>query len=145
MSTPGPSRVELFLDFRPLGQGLHDPQYNPSVHQIFLPPLRDAEQKPVARVHTAGNYSESSQSLDGATIKASTVENNSYWVAYRVPWSKVQAEGRPGEMIGFDVAVNGSNGNKKQPGTKSQLILFGTTMNYRNASGFATAILAKKK
>ena len=143
MDQPGPTRIELFFDFRRPCQGLHHPQYNLRVHQIFLPPLGHAEQHPIARVHTGGDYATPAPSLTGAGLRASTVQENRYWVAYRLAWDLIPLQGRPGETFGFDVALNGGNGDQDNPQTKSQLVLFGTMMNYRNASAFAAAILAE--
>ena len=145
MESPGPTRVELFFDFRTSENGLGTSLYDERVHQVLVPPIASTEEKPIARIHSAGDISQSSPFLPDATIKASEVKNGNYWIAYRVPWKNMGLECKPGLRIGFDVAINGGFGNDRQTGTKSQLILFGVVSNYCNASGFATAILANGK
>ena len=52
----------------------------------------------------------------------------------RIPWRAVTPDGRKPEKFGFDFGLNGAYPDK--PGRKTQLMLYGTPLNFRNAADF---------
>ncbi len=123
------SAIELFFDFRPREDGLGRANYGPGVYQILI--LPEAEGQP-ARFHCA-------QAPDlmerGVTLESKKLSPTDYSVTVRIPWRSVKLEQVP-PVFGFDIGLNGSFPEKA--GRKTQLMLYGTTANFRNASYFGT-------
>lgn len=128
------SIVELFFDFREPGKGLGNGVYGRQTFQVLLKPILGPEVTDVAVW---------SPQLDTMQVPAYSQYDKAthrYWVAMRLPWSVVPdlrsriKEMTHGGLIGFDLAINAAPSDG--PGRKTQMILFGTAANARNASAF---------
>jgi hypothetical protein len=128
------SVVELFFDFREPGKGLGDGVYGRQTFQVLLKPILGPE------VTDAAVWSPQLDKLHASAYSQYDKASGRYWVAMRLPWSVVPGVGNRDKaitkegLIGFDLAINAAPAGG--PGRKTQMILFGTAANARNASAF---------
>ena len=123
------SSVELFFDFRTPERGLGNPNYGKNVYQFLLTPALSENEReiplysPQLANGESGGVRAWSQRLDGG-----------YRLRLEVPWQLAGAR-RP-ESFGFDLGINGAFAQGKEVRRKTQLMLFGTAENARNAAAF---------
>ena len=126
--------LEFFLDCRPLNQGLGNSRYDRNVHQLVIKPA-------LAKGQTMAVWKASAPSADlpGKQVAGGPLAPDRYWVALRIPWRDLGLTFSPGQAIGFDLGVDGADetGSKR----KSQLMLFGSAANNRDASRFGLGFL----
>jgi len=130
------SCVEFFFDFRSADAGLGNVNYDSNVHQVVVRPVIKAGQKPAV-----WHASASSAALPNLSVKGGSLDADNYWLILRIAWSDIGRSFEPGMRMGFDVGVNGSHPG--EGGRKSQIVLFGTSNNYSDASRFGAGILDK--
>lgn len=118
------SSIEVFLDQRTAGAGLGSSSYGKGVTQLLINPAPDA-QPPVFQA------TENFGVLEGIESTGGNLPDGKYWVALRIP---LQSSGSP---FGLDIGINGPP--KEGKGRKSQLMLFGSSNNNKDASQFGVA------
>jgi hypothetical protein len=129
----GGSCVELFFDFRSTDAGLGTPPYSRDVYQLIIrPPLDDKQTVATWKPSVA------SHDLPGLTAAGGRIDMTHYWIAVKLPWKDLGVMPGAGTLVGFDVGVDGA---KPDGGRKSQMMLFGTPGNNRDASGFGIGVL----
>ncbi len=132
LRTPSPwpgangSAVELFFDFRPEQGGLGEVNYAPGVSQFLL---RPAIGNAPAAFHSAQLPDAAER---GVKLECKSLDKG-YLLTFTLPWRAVGLDKAP-SLFGFDLGINGSYPDKTA--RKTQLMLFGTTMNFRNAADF---------
>lgn len=125
------SCLELFLDFRRPGEGLGSVSYGDGVYQFLAHP------------ETGGVKPElhSPQMADaekrGVELFSAPAGKEGYVLTLRIPWKAVTEEGRAPETFGFDLGLNGPYPDRA--GRKTQLMLYGTPLNFRSAADFGRA------
>ncbi|HAI13499.1 MAG TPA: hypothetical protein DCM28_17460 [Phycisphaerales bacterium] len=122
------SVVELFFDMRQPGEGLSDPQYGRQTFQVLVKPTLQAT------VTQAPAWSPQLGEMNIQSISQYDAKTKRYWLAMRLPWSKVPGGVKQGQTFGFDVAINAAPAGG--PGRKTQMILFGTASNAKSAADF---------
>lgn len=122
------SVVELFFDFRKPGDGLSEPLYGPQTFQVLVKPSLEES------VTAAPAWSPQLGEMKIQSVSQYDPKTRRYWIAMRLPWAKVPGRPSVGDTFGFDVAVNAAPADG--PGRKTQMILFGTASNAKNASDF---------
>jgi hypothetical protein len=128
------SYVEFFFDFRAADGGLGELSYDSDVHQIVVWPAIKAGQNP-AVWHASG----SSSPLLNLSVGGVSLDADNYWLILRIPASDIGRSLKTGMQMGFDVGINGPY--PQESGRKSQLMMFGTSSNYSDASRFGDALL----
>jgi hypothetical protein len=130
------SAIELFLDTRPADKGLGSPSYSKQVWQLVIRPSLQAGQ-PTA----IWKASSASPDLPGLRVDGGPSDVGHYWVAVQIPLADLGISSpRP---IGFDIGIDGAR--EETGGRKSQIMLFGTANNNRDASRFALGFLPTKE
>lgn len=126
----GGSCAEFFFDFRTPEQGQGTSAYTSSVHQIIVRPALKADEPP--DVWRASSVSKA-MSLK---VESGALSEKRYWIAITIPLRDVGITS--GASIGFDLGIDGA---KPEGGRKSQLILYGTALNNRDASRFGIGFI----
>lgn len=126
----GGSCIELFLDLRSLAGGLGSARYDRDVAQILIKPALLAGETTAIWVPPFN----SDPKFEAIATAGGPLGDKSYWLGVFVPWSLANAKGTPPEAIGLDVGIDGPPA--AGPGRKSQIMLFGTGANNRDAAGF---------
>lgn len=121
------SGAELFFDFRRPGGGLGNANYASGVYQFLLRPGIAGAAPALYSPQMADPQKNGVEIRSGETGKG-------YFAAVRIPWRAVTPDGRKPEKFGFDFGLNGAYPDK--PGRKTQLMLYGTPLNFRNAADF---------
>lgn len=121
------SGAELFFDFRRPDGGLGNANYAPGVYQFLLRPGIAGAAPALYSPQMADPQKNGVEIRSGETGKG-------YFAAVRIPWRAVTPDGRKPEKFGFDFGLNGAYPDK--PGRKTQLMLYGTPLNFRNAADF---------
>lgn len=95
----------------------------------------------VARLNvpTHSHASDSSAKLPNLSFESGHLNEKTYWVGLRIPWSDAGQVYKPGMRLGFDVGVDGPNPGPT--GRKTQMVMFGTDVNYIEASEFGIGII----
>jgi hypothetical protein len=127
------SSVELFVDLRSSDKGLGSSRYGDHVYQFVIRPSVQPGEVQKIWCPQADDIEQSGVVLSGGYLSPT-----SYWTGVAIPW-RLTGLDKPPATIGFDFGVNGSWPDKK--GRKSQLMLFGTATNSRDASAFGSAHL----
>lgn len=128
------SCVELFFDFRPASKRAQGGGYEPGVHQIILKPALEKDQS--VEIWDA---SSKVGTLDGLQAEGGRIDDRHYWVALSIPWASTGMSAKAGESFGFDVGIDGPDANG--PLRKSQLMLYGTSINNSDTSSFGNMSL----
>jgi hypothetical protein len=125
--------VELFVDLRPSDKGLGGSRYGDNVYQFVIrPPVLPGEAQKI----WCPQKDDVEQA--GVILSGGRLGPTGYWTGVAIPW-RLAGLDKPPRSIGFDFGVNGSWPDKT--GRKSQLMLFGTATNSRDASAFGSARL----
>jgi hypothetical protein len=124
------SSVEIFLDRRPADAGLGSPTYGKGVSQLVVNAPGTAELwEPTAKLGM----------LEGVEVAGAGLEKGKYWIALRIPRSP-RTDASP-ESFGFDIGINGPPA--RGDGRKTQIMLFGTATNNKDASAFGLGTIPK--
>ena len=95
----------------------------------------------VARLNvpTHSHASDSSAKLPNLSFESAHLDEKAYWAGLHIPWSDIGQVYEPGMCVGFDVGVNGPGSGPT--GRKTQIVMFGTDVNYVDASQFGVGII----
>lgn len=124
------SVIELFFDFRRPGAGLGKNIYSRGAWQFLVQPGAEPKIWSPQASDPAGK---------GVRVFSTPLEKNYSCVIF-IPWSFARIRPEPGMAFGFDVGINAPWEKKNE--RKTQIMLFGTVNNARDASGFGTAVLS---
>jgi len=127
------SCVELFLDFRPAGAGLGKAPYEKGVYQILA--------HPAIGETPAQLYCPQFPGLPKVVEFSGETGKLGYTLEFRLPWKAVVPNGKRPGSFGFDFGINGGYPDKAV--RKAQLMLYGSPLNFRDASGFGVVTTAK--
>lgn len=130
------SSVEIFLDARPQEERSANGTYGKGVHQWVLKPDRRSPGEVLAWEPTA----KFGQTVEAAAAGGQKSPDGAYWVGLRIPWDSLPKP-KPGLTLGFDLGINGPP--KTGDGRKTQLMLFGTSSNAMETSGFGQIAIPK--
>lgn len=118
------SSIEIFLDQRTTGAGLGTSSYGKGVTQLLINPAPGTQPLVCQATDKFGV-------IEGIESTGGNLPDGKYWVALCIPLQS------PGSPFGLDVGINGPP--KGGEGRKSQLMLFGSQNNNKDASRFGMA------
>jgi hypothetical protein len=122
------SCVEVFLDQRAPGAGRGTAAYGSGVTQLVVRPTTGDEPPAVHQFTTKQGL------IEGITSAGGPLDGRGYWIALRIPLAPASLQ----NGVGLDIGVNGPPAGGAN-GRKNQMMLFGTSANSSDASGFGTA------
>ncbi|MPN08636.1 hypothetical protein SDC9_155921 [bioreactor metagenome] len=131
------SSVELFFDFRTPAEGLGKPEYTSNVFQFLILPPKESGTAPQFWCPQLPELTAQAVQLRGDRL------DDGYWLTLEIPWTRVRPDGMRPVRFGFDAAVNGSFGDRDE--RKTQLMMFGTMQNFRDASKFGMILKKEEK
>jgi len=137
--------IELFFDFRTPEGGLGAFSYEKGVSQVLIKPSLSEGQLPEVFNASYKRLGYQEDPLKDAIVEGGRIDENHYWVGYKLPWSAVGGIMQPGTMFGFDVAIDGGFAELTKKSRKSQLILFGVGQNCVSAGQFGRCSLSEAK
>ncbi len=125
------SVLELFFDFRKADAGFGRPLYGKQVFQFLIQPgikpIVWSPQIPKGKMASTG------------IVCSSTPLGKEYSTVLFLPWKFTGLTPVPGTAFGFDLGIDAPWPDKAK--RKSQIMLFGTAENSRNASAFGIAVI----